>query len=163
MRVGLGHDVHRLVPGRRLVLGGVTVPYGKGLAGHSDGDALLHAVCDALLGAAGLGDIGEHFPDSDPSLAGIDSALILKRVLELVQGSGWRVENVDCTIHAEAPKLLGLKEKIRSNIATLLGISTERVNCKAKTAEGLGAVGRGEAIAADAVVLLSARGRKESS
>ena len=154
MRVGCGYDVHRLVQGRKLVLGGVTIPFEKGLLGHSDADVLLHALCDALLGAAGLGDIGEHFPDTDPQLKGISSMELLSRTFQLVQKNGFLVNNVDATILAEAPGLGRHRPAMRSNIANVLDVEPDLVNIKATTMEGLGAVGEGEAIAAMCVATL---------
>lgn len=154
LRVGLGHDTHRLVPNRPLILGGVPVEFERGLVGHSDADVLLHAVTDALLGAAGLGDIGDAFPDTDPAYAGIDSSLLLSRALERVRAAGWQPVNLDCTIFAQRPKLAPYKPAIRQKLAALLGIAVEAVNIKAKTGEHVGPIGREEAMAADAVVLL---------
>ena len=154
LRVGLGHDLHRLAPGRPLVLGGVAVEFERGPVGHSDADVLLHAVTDALLGAAGLGDIGEWFPDTDERWAGADSAVLLSHALEAVAKREWRIVNLDCTISAERPKLTPHKPAIRARLAELLEISPEAVNVKAKSGEQVGPIGRGEAIAADAVVLL---------
>jgi 2-C-methyl-D-erythritol 2,4-cyclodiphosphate synthase len=156
MRIGHGYDVHRLVEGRRLVLGGIEIPHARGLLGHSDGDVVLHAVSDAILGALGAGDIGQHFPDSNERYRGIASSELLRQVVALMTGRGWRIGNLDVTIHAEEPRLLPHREAMRGRIATLLDASAERVNLKAKTNEGLDAVGRGEAIAASAVVLLEA-------
>ena len=154
VRVGLGHDLHRLERGRRLILGGVTIEFDRGLAGHSDADVLLHAITDALLGAAGLGDIGEWFPNTDPRWAGADSAAMLKSVLKEVGERGWMVGNLDCTISAEEPKLTPHKPRVKERLAELLGIAAERVNVKAKSGETVGPIGRGEAISADAAVLL---------
>ena len=154
MRIGQGFDVHALVPGRRLVIGGVEIPHARGLAGHSDADVLLHAICDALIGAAGLGDIGRHFPDTDARYKGIDSRHLLREVLRLLQNRALHVINVDSTIIAQSPKMAPYIEAMRANVAADLQISTEDVNVKAKTAEGLGALGRGEGIAAEAVVLI---------
>ena len=154
MRIGQGFDVHALVPGRKLIIGGVEIPYERGLAGHSDADVLLHAICDALLGAAGLGDIGTHFPDTDPQYRGVDSRVILRRVSRLVKASGMLVANIDATIIAQAPKMAPHIARMRENIAQDLGLLAGAVNVKAKTAERLGAVGRGEGIAAEAVALL---------
>jgi len=154
MRVGLGHDLHRLEPGRPLILGGVRIEYDRGLMGHSDADVVLHAVADALLGAAALGDIGQHFPDTDPRNKDLDSARLLSQIVDLVSREGWRVINCDLTIHAQAPKLVPYKERIRLNVARLLLIDAGDMNVKAKTGELVGPVGRGEAIACDAVVLL---------
>ncbi|GIW87659.1 MAG: 2-C-methyl-D-erythritol 2,4-cyclodiphosphate synthase [Isosphaeraceae bacterium] len=154
MRVGLGQDTHRLVAGRPLVLGGVRIAYEKGLEGHSDADVVLHAVADALLGAAALGDIGEHFPDTDPKWKDADSGRLLDEVLAMVAAARWSPVNLDVTIHAEAPKLGPYKAEIRSNLARRLGLEQGAVNVKAKTGERVGPIGRGEAIAVDAVVLL---------
>ena len=154
LRVGQGFDVHALVPGRRLVIGGVDIPFERGLLGHSDADVLLHAVTDALLGAAGLGDIGRHFPDSDPGLAGADSRELLREAQRRVAGNGWRVENVDATVICPAPRLAPYTARMGGNIAADLGIEPACVNVKAKTTERLGFTGRGEGIAAQAVVLL---------
>lgn len=148
MRVGQGYDIHALVPGRRLILGGVEIPHEKGLSGHSDADALTHALIDALLGAAALGDIGEWFPDTDPAYQGADSMLLLEQVREALEDKFWGILNIDATIFAEKPKLSPYKEGIRQNIAEALNLSLEQVNIKAKTAEKFGAVGGGEAIAA---------------
>ena len=154
MRIGQGFDVHALVPGRKLIIGGVEISYERGLAGHSDADVLLHAICDALIGAAGMGDIGTHFPDTDPQYRGADSRMLLRRVVQLVSGRGLSVVNIDSTIIAQAPKMAPHIPRMRENIAQDLGISFESVNVKAKTAEGLGALGRGEGIAAQAIALL---------
>ncbi len=153
-RVGLGQDCHRLAAGRPLILGGVTIEHDRGPLGHSDADVLLHAITDALLGAAGLGDIGEMFPDTDPVHRGADSAELLKTALSAVQTRGWRVENLDCTVAAERPKLSPHKPLIRRRVAELLGVGPEAVNVKAKTGERVGPVGREEAMTAEAVVLL---------
>ena len=157
MRIGHGYDVHRLVPGRPLILGGVTVPYELGLLGHSDADVLAHAVMDALLGAAGLGDIGRHFPDQDPSYLGADSLKLLDHVMVLLRENGWRVGNVDATILAQKPRLAPYIEQMRENLAIRMGVDSERVNVKATTEEGLGFTGAGEGIAAHAVCLLERR------
>lgn len=154
MRIGHGYDVHKLVEGRRLVLGGVEIPHTLGLLGHSDADVLTHAVMDALLGAAGLGDIGRHFPDSDPAYAGADSLKLLDKVMELVGEKGYEVENADATILAQKPKLAPHIEAMRANLAAHMGIPAERVNVKATTEEALGFTGRQEGIAAHAVALL---------
>ena len=154
IRIGEGYDVHALVPGRRLVLGGVEIPHTLGLLGHSDADVLLHAVTDALLGAAGLGDIGQHFPDSDDRWKGADSAELLRQALRTVQRQGWTVGNVDCTVIAQAPRLAPHREAIRRRIAELLDVDPGQINVKGKTTERLGFVGRGEGIAASAVCLL---------
>jgi len=153
-RVGIGYDIHRLVEGRKLVLGGVEITYEKGLLGHSDSDVLIHAVCDALLGAAAMGDIGTHFPDSDPQWSGASSLDFLSNVVELLAQEGWGVTNVDSTIMAERPKIGPYREKIRQSLAPVLGLSVDRVSIKAKTNEGLDSLGRNEAIAAHAVVLI---------
>jgi len=153
-RIGLGHDRHRLVAGRKLVLGGIEIPFELGLDGHSDADVLLHAITDALLGAAGLGDIGDWFPNTDPQWAGADSTVFLKAALAAVKDSRWQVVNLDCTLHAERPKLSPFKSTIAMNVARLLGVAEDRVNVKAKTGEKVGPIGRLEAIDADAVVLL---------
>ena len=153
-RVGQGEDIHALVPGRRLVLGGVEIAHHSGLLGHSDADALLHAITDALLGAAGLGDIGTHFPDTDPRFRGADSIELLRAALCAVQTRGWRVVNVDCTVCAQAPRLAPYRDTMRTAIAQALGVENERVNVKAKTAARLGFVGRQEGIATSAVCLL---------
>lgn len=154
LRVGEGWDVHALVPGRPLVLGGVTIPHTAGLLGHSDADALLHAITDALLGAAGLGDIGTHFPDTDPTFRGANSAVLLAEAMRRVAALGWRVANVDSTVVAQAPKLAPHIAAMRTAIAQALGLGPEQVNVKAKTAERLGPVGQGLGIEARAVVLL---------
>ncbi len=153
-RIGSGYDVHELVSGRKLILGGVTVPHEKGLKGHSDADVLVHAVCDAMLGAAGLGDIGEHFPDTDPRFKGISSILLMEQCRELLSQQQWRVGNMDTTIFAQAPKLSPFKKEMARNLAAAAGVPVDRVNIKATTTEGLGFEGRGEGIAAHAVVLL---------
>jgi 2-C-methyl-D-erythritol 2,4-cyclodiphosphate synthase len=155
MRIGHGFDAHALVAGRKLVIGGVVVPHEKGLAGHSDADVLIHAVCDALLGAAGLGDIGGHFPDSDARYKDIDSRRLLREVARLLKERGLRAANVDATIIAQAPKMAPHIPTMRANLAADLGIAPDAVNVKAKTTEKLGFVGRGEGIAAEAVALLS--------
>jgi len=154
MRVGHGFDVHRLVAGRRLVVGGVEIEYDKGLLGHSDADVLLHAICDALLGAAALGDIGKHFPDSDARYKGIDSRELLRQVAILLEDRGRRVVNVDATIIAEAPRMAPHIPRMVANIAADLAIEPHYVNVKATTTEGLGFTGRGEGIAAQAVCLV---------
>ncbi|NLW46646.1 MAG: 2-C-methyl-D-erythritol 2,4-cyclodiphosphate synthase [Firmicutes bacterium] len=154
MRIGQGFDVHRLVSGRRLILGGVEVPYEMGLLGHSDADVLIHALMDALLGAIGTGDIGVHFPDRDPDYKDIDSTLLLQRVLSLINNQGYQIANLDATIIAERPKLAGYIPQIRQRIADLARIDIGRVSIKATTTEGLGFTGRGEGIGVLAVVLL---------
>ena len=159
MRIGQGFDAHALVAGRRLVIGGVQIPYEKGLAGHSDADVLIHAVCDALLGAAGLGDIGRHFPDSDARFKDIDSRKLLREVARLLKERGLRVANVDATVIAQAPKMAPHIPVMRANLAADLGIALDAVNVKAKTTEKLGFVGRGEGIAAEAVALLEKTGQ----
>jgi 2-C-methyl-D-erythritol 2,4-cyclodiphosphate synthase len=158
IRAGIGYDIHRLVEGRRLVLGGVEIAFERGLLGHSDGDSLTHAVCDALLGAAGLGDIGTHFSDQDPQFAGADSLVLLGRVCALLGERGFSVENVDATILAERPKMMPHVPAMRAKLAEAMGIDPARVSIKAKTNEGLDAVGRGEAIAAQAVALIRGAG-----
>ena len=157
LRIGHGYDVHRLVEGRRLILGGVEVPHTLGLLGHSDADVLTHAVMDALLGAAGLGDIGRHFPDTDPAYAGADSLKLLDYVVELLEAQGWKVGNVDATILAQRPKLAPHLEQMRENLAARMKVEPEQVNVKATTEEGLGFTGAGEGIAAHAVCLLEQR------
>lgn len=156
MRVGFGYDVHRLEAGRPLILGGVRIPFPMGLAGHSDADALTHAVCDALLGAAGLGDIGEHFPDSDPALAGISSLRLLERTAALLRQTGYRIVNLDATAVAQAPRLAPHREAMRQRLAEAAGIPAACVNVKATTTEGLGFAGRGEGIGATCVALIEA-------
>lgn len=154
MRIGHGYDVHRLVEGRKLILGGVDVPYVKGLLGHSDADVLLHAISDAILGAIGEGDIGKHFPDTDPAYKGADSLKLLRHVMDLAENKGYRVGNVDATVVAQRPKLAPFIAQMRSNIAATLGTEEDRVNVKATTTEELGFAGRGEGIAAYSVALL---------
>ena len=154
MRIGHGYDVHRLMGGRRLILGGVEIPWEKGLDGHSDADVLTHAVMDALLGAAGLGDIGRLFPDSDPKYAGISSLLLLREVASSVENAGYAVENVDATILAQRPKLAPYLPQMAECLAQALGLLASQVNVKATTEEGLGFTGRGEGMAAHAVCLL---------
>ena len=155
MRIGQGYDVHRLVEGRRLIIGGVDNPYEKGLLGHSDADVLLHAVMDALLGAAALGDIGQHFPDSDERYKGISSIALLKKVGKILQENGYMIENIDSTVIAQRPKLLPYRPQMAENIAAALGIEKEQVSVKATTEEGLGFTGTGEGISAQAIALLS--------
>lgn len=155
MRVGQGYDVHRLVPGRKLILGGVEIAHPLGLAGHSDADALLHAICDALLGAAALGDIGRHFPDSDPKYRGANSRALLRDVARRLAAGGWRVVNVDATVIAQAPRLAAHMPQMVANIASDLEITADAVNVKATTTERLGYLGRGEGIAAQAVALIA--------
>ena len=155
LRVGEGWDTHALVPGRKLVLGGVDIPSGHGLLGHSDADALLHAITDALIGAAGLGDIGSHFPDTDERFRGADSVALLVEAQRRVRERGWSIVNIDSTVVAQAPRLAPHIPAMRERIAAALGIAQEQVNVKAKTAEKLGPVGMGQAIEARAVVLLT--------
>ena len=157
MRIGQGYDVHRLVEDRRLILGGVEIPYEKGLLGHSDADVLLHALMDALLGAAALGDIGQHFPDKDPQYEGADSMELLSRVCALLRQKGYRVGNCDCTVIAQRPKLAPYIPAMRESIAGALGVPTDRVSVKATTEEGLGFTGEGAGIAAQAIALLLER------
>jgi len=154
LRVGIGYDCHRLVAGRKLILGGVEIPFEKGLAGHSDGDVLTHAICDALLGAAGLGDLGQHFPDTDARWKDANSLDLLAQVVELLAVRRLRVAQVDSVVVAEKPKLAGYFEQMRTVLAEKLRLPAAQLNVKAKTSEGLGAIGRGEAMAAHAVVLL---------
>jgi 2-C-methyl-D-erythritol 2,4-cyclodiphosphate synthase len=154
MRIGQGFDVHAFETGRPLVLGGVAIPHERGLAGHSDADVLLHAICDALLGAAGLGDIGRHFPDSDPRYRGIDSRELLREVARKVREAGWRVANVDATVICEAPRVAPHAAAMRANIAADLGAPETSINVKGTTTERLGFTGRGEGIAAQAIALL---------
>ncbi len=158
MRIGHGFDVHPLVAGRALILGGVRIPHHKGLAGHSDADVLIHAVCDACLGAAALGDIGRHFPDSDARYKNIDSRALLRAVRGLIADSGWRVENLDVTVVAEAPRLAPHVAAMVDNLAADLGLTAGQVNIKATTTERLGYAGREEGVAAHAVALLSSAG-----
>ncbi|MDY6853344.1 MAG: 2-C-methyl-D-erythritol 2,4-cyclodiphosphate synthase [Thermodesulfobacteriota bacterium] len=154
MRIGFGYDVHQLVEGRKLVLGGVNISYHLGLLGHSDGDVLLHAICDAILGSIGAGDLGKHFPESDLKLKGISSLELLRVVKILKEDRGFRINNIDSTIVAQNPKLAGYMDKMIENIAGVLDIDTSQVNIKATTTEGLGFTGKGEGIAACAVVLV---------
>ena len=154
MRIGHGYDVHRLVEERKLVLGGVEIPFERGLLGHSDADVLTHAVMDALLGAAALGDIGQHFPDTDPAYKGADSLKLLDHVMELLAQKGWRVGNVDATVIAQRPKLAGFIPAMREHLAERMGVGVEQVNVKATTEEKLGFTGAGEGIAVHAVALL---------
>lgn len=154
-RIGQGFDVHQLVPGRPCIIGGVNIPFEKGLLGHSDADVLLHAICDALLGAAALGDIGQHFPDSDARYKGINSRELLRHVARLVAEKGWIVGNIDATLVAEAPRMAPHVPKMVANIAEDVGVTTAFVNVKATTTEKLGFTGRGEGIAAQAICLLT--------
>jgi 2-C-methyl-D-erythritol 2,4-cyclodiphosphate synthase len=155
--VGIGHDTHRLVAGRPLVLGGIRIEHERGLLGHSDADVVLHAVADALLGAAALGDIGELFPDTDPQWEGLDGARLLTEVRRRVAGAGWSPMNCDLIIHAQQPKLSAHKPALRASVARLLGLGEDAVNIKAKTGEHVGPIGRGEAIACEAIVMIEAR------
>lgn len=154
MRIGQGYDVHRLVEGRKLILGGVEIPFELGLLGHSDADVLTHAVMDALLGAAGMGDIGRHFPDTDPDYAGADSMMMLAAVMKKLADAGWRVGNVDSTIVAQRPKLAPYLSRMQQNLACVMGVKPNQVNVKATTEEKMGFTGSGEGMAAQAVVLL---------
>lgn len=154
MRIGIGYDVHKLVDGRKLIIGGVLIPHEKGLLGHSDADVLLHAVCDALLGAAGLGDLGEHFPDSDPRYKGIDSLKLLTEVGKKIAEKGFKLSNIDTVVIAEAPKLAPFRDQMKKNIAKALSVSPDCINVKATTEEGLGFTGKKEGIAAWAVATI---------
>ena len=154
MRIGMGYDVHRLVENRRLIIGGVDIPYEKGLLGHSDADVLLHAIIDSLLGAAGLGDIGKHFPDNSEKYKGISSILLLKKVGALLEESNYSISNIDSTIIAEKPKMAPYINDMRENIATALGIDFDKINVKATTEEGLGFTGRQEGISSQSICLL---------
>jgi 2-C-methyl-D-erythritol 2,4-cyclodiphosphate synthase len=154
LRVGIGNDIHRLVEGRKLILGGVEIPHERGLLGHSDGDSLTHAITDALLGAAALGDIGSHFSDRDPRWAGADSLVFLRHVRDLLEERGFEIANVDATILAERPKMAPYISEMKVRLAEAMKISESQINVKAKTNEGLDAIGRGEAIAAQAVALI---------
>ena len=156
MRIGFGYDVHRFADGRDLWLGGIKIPHHKGLDGHSDADVLIHAICDALLGAAALGDIGKHFPDSDASFKGIDSKILLTKTAELISKAGYQIENIDSTIAAQAPKIAPYIETMRTTLATLLDIKPGQVSVKATTTEKLGFEGREEGISAYAIVLVTA-------
>ena len=157
-RAGCGYDLHRLVEGRPLILGGVTIPFERGLMGHSDADAVCHAVTDAILGAAGAGDIGRHFPDTDPRWKGASSIDLLARAVDIVRDQGLEVGNVDATVIAERPKLSPYVDAMRANLARVLGVSIDRVSVKGKTNEGVGELGRGEAIAVHAIALLRSHG-----
>ena len=157
IRIGHGYDAHRFAAGAKLVLGGVAIDFDRGLAAHSDGDVLVHALCDALLGAAGLGDIGRHFPDTNPELAGIDSRILLRRVAALLDERGFGAVNADVTVIAQAPRLAPHLREMRANLASDLGIEPTAVNVKATTTEGMGFSGRGEGIAAHAVALIGTR------
>ena len=154
MRIGQGYDVHRLVEGRKLILGGVEIPYEFGLLGHSDADVLTHAIMDALLGAAGMGDIGRHFPDTDPQYSGADSLKLLAAVVEKLEAAGWMIGNVDSTIVAQRPKLASCLPQMQQNLASVMGVRPDQVNVKATTEEKLGFTGSGEGMAAQAIALL---------
>lgn len=154
MRVGIGYDIHRLVEDRSLILAGVEIPYIKGLLGHSDGDVVMHAIADAMLGAMALGDIGEHFPNTDPKYKDISSVELVKKVLELVKEKNFDIVNVDTVIIAEEPKIYPFRDKMAGVLSNVLGVAKDRVNIKATTAEGVGSIGKGEAIVAYAVVML---------
>jgi 2-C-methyl-D-erythritol 2,4-cyclodiphosphate synthase len=154
MRAGLGYDVHRLAKGRKLMLGGVEIPFEKGLLGHSDADVLLHALCDAMLGAAGLGDIGMHFPDTDSRYKNISSLVLLESTRVMIRNAGYRVENIDATVFAQAPKIAPYRNAIQKSIASALRLEIDAVNIKATTTEGLGTIGEGEGIGAMCVALL---------
>ncbi len=158
IRIGYGYDLHKLVEGRPCIIGGVTIPFDKGLDGHSDADVLLHAITDALLGALALGDIGTHFPDTDPEWEGADSAVLIGEVNRILRKKGWQIQNIDSTIIAEEPKLNPFMDKIRQSIASMLSIDLGTVSVKATTSENLGFLGRGEGIAAHAVVLIKSVG-----
>ena len=157
LRVGVGYDVHRVVPRRRLVLAGVEIPAAIGLSGHSDADVITHSLCDALLGAANLGDIGLHFPDSDPTYRDVNSLELLSKVVEMVKEKGWTPINVDCTLVSQSPKIQPYAQQMRAALAERLGLSPEEVSVKATTNEGIGFVGRGEGMAAYCVALLQAK------
>lgn len=159
MRIGHGYDVHRLVAERKLILGGVTIPHSNGLLGHSDADVLLHAICDAVIGALGKGDIGQHFPDTDAAFAGVNSRELLVQVVQMMLQDGYQVGNIDATVVAQAPKLMAHLPRMRANIADDCGCAPEQINIKATTTETLGFVGREEGIAAHAVVLLEKNDR----
>jgi len=157
MRVGIGYDVHRLEEGRPLILGGVQVAYEKGLLGHSDADVLIHAICDALLGAAGLGDIGMHFPDNDPQYKDISSLKLLSKTCRMMAAKGFRIVNLDTIVFAEAPKLESQRQDMQATIATAMNIPAEQINIKATTTEGLGVIGKGEGIGAMCVALIESQ------
>ncbi len=154
-RIGIGYDIHKLVEGRKLILGGVKIPFEKGLLGHSDGDGLLHAIADALLGAAGLGDIGQHFPDNDPAYKDADSSQLLKNVGKLISDKGYKVVNIDSNIIMQKPKLAAYLPNMKQTISALLNVEQNQVNIKARTNEGLGEVGQGQAAVTQAVVIIS--------
>ncbi len=158
MRIGCGFDAHRFAPKRPLILGGVEIPFGQGMLAHSDGDVLIHALCDALLGAAGLGDLGRHFPDHDPAYAGIDSRVLLRRIVAMLLDRDYHATNIDATIIAQQPKLAPYIAAMTDNLAADLGVEAGQINIKATTTEGMGFTGRGEGIAAYAVVLLTTDG-----
>jgi len=160
-RVGIGYDIHKLVKGRKLFIGGIEIPFKMGLLGHSDGDVLLHAICDALLGAISEGDIGDHFPDTEPKFQGIASTELLIKVYELAKDKGYEISNIDTVIIAQEPKLAAYKEKIKKSIAQILDVREELISVKAKTNEGLGDIGKGEAIACYAVTSVSKSGEGE--
>jgi 2-C-methyl-D-erythritol 2,4-cyclodiphosphate synthase len=160
-RIGIGYDIHRLVEGRKLFLGGIEIPYIKGLLGHSDGDVLLHAICDALLGAVAEGDLGQHFPDTDPKYHNISSIKLLETVADLVKYKGFQINQIDTVVIAEEPKLFPFKKSIQKKIAQVLKIKEDDVNIKAKTNEGIGEAGRKEAIASYAVVMVKSKGRSK--
>jgi 2-C-methyl-D-erythritol 2,4-cyclodiphosphate synthase len=157
LRIGMGYDVHPFVKGRPLILGGITIPDHQGLAGHSDADCLVHAICDALLGAISAGDLGRHFPDSDPQYKDVESLLLLRKVIEMVEQKGFRISNIDATIVAQAPRLAPYLSQMEDQIAATVGVAKERVNLKATSTEGLGFAGRGEGIASYAVALVEGR------
>ncbi len=154
MRIGIGYDVHRLVTARKLVLGGAVIPFGKGLQGHSDADVLVHAVCDALLGATGLGDIGLHFPDTDPQYKDISSLILLAEVNEMVRNKGFKIQNIDTIVFAEAPNITPYRKTMQQNLASSVEVDPDCINIKATTTEGLGMVGKGEGIGAMSIVLI---------
>lgn len=160
MRIGIGYDIHRLIEDRKLFLGGVEIPYVKGLIGYSDGDVLLHAIADAILGAMSMGDIGEHFPNSDPRYKDIASKELMKKVADIMVGKNFVLKNVDAVILAEEPKIYPFKERMLDEIGLMLGVGRDMINIKATTNEGVGSIGRGDAIAAYAVVLLEERKEK---
>lgn len=163
MRIGLGFDIHRLIAGRKLVLGGIEIPFEKGLLGHSDADVLVHAVCDAILGAVGLGDIGQHFPDTDSEFKDVSSIKLLAKVYKMIRNKGFAVQNIDTTIFAEAPKLSPYKAEMQKNIARTIEIDPNHVNVKATTFEGLGMIGRREGIGAMCVALLTSNPNEPAS
>jgi len=163
VRTGFGNDLHRLVVGRRLILDGVRIPFTKGPAGHSDGDALVHAICDALLGAAGLGDIGRHFPNTSPKWRGVSSLIFLRHVRDLLRGAGYAIVNVDSTVGLERPKLSSYIPRMQVKLAQALGLNAGQVSVKAKTGEGVDALGRGEAVRADAVALIVEKSKVKKS